>query len=183
MTFLVGAMASEERMLTSNVICRFSVFRHIFLVYILLTLSSQYSFVETAHISGTWNTREYFRFLIKFGFQKTEIHQENDGYIYGNITMTGSVNKKATLAVLDRGYFLEYYGNRTVANKSKACILMFDKISSTAYDSACNDAGEVDFLRKVPCPKGQLCEDEDKPSNVVPNSQFTFRIREIRQPR
>ena len=183
MTFLVDAMAPEERMLTSNINFNFSVFKPVCLVFICLSFSYQYSFVETAHVTGTWNTREYFRFLIKFGFQKTEVHQENDGYIYGNITMTGSLSKKATLAVLDRGYFLEYYGNRTVANKSKACILMFDKISSTAYDSACNDAGEVDFLRKIPCSKGQYCEDEDKPSNVVPNYQFTFRIREIRQPR
>lgn len=178
-------MASVARMLTSNVNCSFSIFRHLSLVFILMlfTLGSQNYFAETAHLSGTWNTREFYRFLIKFGFQKTDIHQENDGYIYGNVTAQGNLSQRATLAVLDRGYFLEYYGNRTVANKSKACALMFDKISTTAYDSACYDAGELDFLRKIPCTKGKICEDEDKPAFVLPNYQFMYRIRDIRQPR
>ncbi|KAJ1521160.1 hypothetical protein ONE63_002855 [Megalurothrips usitatus] len=178
-------MASVVTMLTSRFYCSFSDFKHFCFVFLLILLSLGYQIkcVDSAHVSGTWNTKEFFRFLIKFGFQKTDVHQENDGYIYGNVTVKGNFSQNATLAVLDRGYFLEYYGNRTVANKSKACILMFDKIGTTAYDSACYDRGELDFLRKVPCSKGELCYDEDKPMNVVPLNQFTFRIRDVRQPR
>ena len=47
-----------------------------------------------------------------------------------------------TLAVLDRANFLEYYGNRSLANRQDACEKMFDKINDVAYDSNCNDDGE-----------------------------------------
>ena len=88
-----------------------------------------------------------------------------------------------TLAVLDRGYFLEYYGNRSVFDKGKACQKMFNKISSAAYDSACFSDGEEDFLRSVPCKNGRLCPDEDNQENVVPTSQLTYRIQDLVQSR
>ena len=85
---------------------------------------------------------------------------QTQGFIYGNITYdnTGIVtsdfyhilsqsfekasrlpppfpepyntSQSVTLAVLDRGYFLSFYGNRTVFDKGKACQQMFKKISS-----------------------------------------------------
>ena len=64
------------------------------------------------------------------------------------------------MAVLDRGHFLEYYGNRTLNNKSTACTFMFNTLNQTSYDVHCNEEGQ-DFLRRVPCPKGKLCPDED----------------------
>ena len=97
--------------------------------------------------------------------------------------MKGNFSGNATLAVLDRGYFLEYYGNRTVANKTKACAQMFNKIKSKAYDAICNDNGDVDFLRKVPCPRDKICVDEDKPQKVVKDYAFTFRIEDYSEPR
>ena len=88
-----------------------------------------------------------------------------------------------TLAVLDRGYFLEFYGNRSIFDKGKACEKMFNKISTVAYDSVCSSNGEEDFLRKVPCQKENLCPDEDNQYNVVPESQLTYRIQDLVQSR
>lgn len=81
------------------------------------------------------------------------------------------------------GYFLEYYGNSTVEEKDQACKKMFHKISNIAYDSVCNDEGPQDLMRKVPCPIGQLCPDEDNPTNVVQSYQFSFRVEDLSQPR
>ena len=56
---------------------------------------------------------------------------------------------------------------------------MFKKISTAAYDAACYDQGEEDFLRTVPCPKGQLCPEEDNPLHVVKGHQLTYRIQDL----
>ena len=141
--------------------------------------------VESLHVKGTWRTTQFFHFLAKFGFQKTNLKNRVDtqGYIYGNVTSRGNVTHLVTFAVLDRGFFLEYYGNSTLANRTAACTAMFRKVSTVAYDSQCFDNGQQDFLRKVPCPAGQLCPDEDKPTNVVKNYQFTYAIQDLSQPR
>lgn len=39
------------------------------------------------------------------------------------------------------------------------------------------------FFRRVPCPKGKLCPDENLPWNVVKGNQFTYIIQDIFQPR
>ncbi|KAF4523813.1 hypothetical protein B566_EDAN008048 [Ephemera danica] len=137
-----------------------------------------------AHLSGTWNTSDFFKFIVKFGIQKANRHNPKDslGYIYGNITSKTNFSNPITFAVLDRGYFLEYYGNRSVENKDLACKKMFNKISRSAYDASCFDNGK-DFLRKVPCEMGSLCSDEDKAGNVVNGYQFTFMIQDVVQPR
>lgn len=141
-------------------------------------------FTDGSHISGSWNSSDFFKFLVKFGFQKTIRHNQKEslGYIFGNITSKSNNDQTITLSVLDRGYFLEYYGNRSLEDKDVACERMFNKISTTAYDSKCYNKGE-DFLRKVPCPKGQLCVDEDVPWNVVKGYQFTYAVQDLRQPR
>lgn len=136
------------------------------------------------HIRGTWNTKDFFKFLVKFGVQKTDLRFKKDtlGYIFGNITLKSNFKYNATLAVLDRAFFLEYYGNRTIADKELACQQMFSKIREVAYDSVCLTEGE-DFLRKVPCSKGQLCYDEDAPWDVIKGSQFTFQVEDLKEPR
>lgn len=135
------------------------------------------------HLTGSWTTTTFFHFLAKFGFQKTNLkdRSQTQGYIYGNITTSSNISQHVTLAVLDRGFFLEYYGNST--QKTDACRLMFNRIDGVAYDSQCNDGGSQDLLRKIPCRVGQLCVDEDNPSNVVENYQFTFHVEDLSQPR
>nr|CAG4646152.1 EOG090X03T7 [Macrothrix elegans] len=142
-------------------------------------------FCQSLHITGTWHTSDFFHFLAKFGFQKTNLkdRSQTQGYIYGNITSKTNASHYVTLAVLDRGYFLEYYGNSTLSHKDLACTSMFKKIQTVAYDSGCNEEGPQDLLRKVPCPSGLLCSDEDNPNNVINNYQFTFHIEDLSQPR
>lgn len=39
------------------------------------------------------------------------------------------------------------------------------------------------FFRRVPCPKGKLCPDENVPWNVISGNQFTYTIQDTWQPR
>ncbi|XP_022242970.1 uncharacterized protein LOC106460515 isoform X2 [Limulus polyphemus] len=155
---------------------------------VLLVVFSRADFLR---VKGTWDTNNFFHFLSKFGFQKTNLHDRANslGYIYGNIS-TGinnasnySGNSYATLVVVDKQFFIEYYGNRSLSNKTEACQKMFQKINTIAYDSECNDVGSEDFLRHIPCPKDKLCEEEDVAERVVPGHQLTYAVQNSNQPR
>ncbi|XP_015122227.1 transmembrane protein 145 [Diachasma alloeum] len=148
---------------------------------ILLGILSQ---GEGTHITGTFNTKEFFRFLMKFGFQQTDRHRQRDsyGYIFGNVTARKISSRMITLAVLDRNHFLGYYGNRTIEDRNLACTMMFHTLNESSYDSECNQDGQ-DFLRRIPCPKNKLCPDEDLPWNVMKNHQFTYVVQDLLQPR
>lgn len=142
------------------------------------------------HLTGKWNTEDFFLFVTKFGFQKTETYDHTNtlGFIYGNITSPGyvtSIKHKATFVVVDRPYFLDYYKQRLkyTVNPDKACADMFQNIENVAFDRNCNVNGSEDFLRSVPCPVGQLCEDEDQPDHVVNGHQFTFFVLNSNQAR
>jgi len=71
---------------------------------------------------------------------------------------------------------------RSQPNRQLACKRMFMRLNYTAYDAKCNPNGKGDYLRRVPC-LGSLCVDEDAPSNVVSNNQFTYTISNLNQPR
>jgi hypothetical protein len=118
------------------------------LIWLLLLMLLLFDASSSTHISGTFNTNDFFKFLIKFGFQKTEQHKQKDsyGYIFGNITSRTNFSQSITLAVLDRGHFLEYYGNREIRNKKVACAMMFKTLNQSSYDVKCNDNGQ-DYLR------------------------------------
>ncbi|XP_013067214.2 uncharacterized protein LOC106055487 [Biomphalaria glabrata] len=142
--------------------------------------------ISCLHLTGLWQSKEFFLFLTKFGFQKTDPKElENtQGYIYGNITEANSKNssKALQLVVVDSEYFLDFYGNSSITT-SNACSAMFHKIDHIAFDYVCKADGAEDFLRKIPCPINQLCFDEDNPANVVPGYQFTYKIRDVQRPR
>ncbi|GIY50691.1 hypothetical protein CEXT_188241 [Caerostris extrusa] len=55
------------------------------------------------------------------------------------------------------------------------CAEMFQKIDTVAYDKNCKENGTEDF-ENVPCPVGELCEDEDAPERVVNEHQFTYAV-------
>ena len=119
------------------------------LIWLLpLVLLLLFDYANSTHISGTFNTKEFFKFLVKFGVQKTDQHKQRDsyGYIFGNITSRTNFTQNITLAVLDRNHFLEYYGNRTIRDKNIACAMMFKMLNQSSYDSKCNDDGQ-DYLR------------------------------------
>ncbi|XP_028134814.1 transmembrane protein 145 [Diabrotica virgifera virgifera] len=138
---------------------------------------------QCTHLKGTFKSDEFFKFLIKFGFQKTDQHQaeSSHGYIFGNITSKQKFSVPITFAVLDRQYFLDYYKNRVIYDKDRACKNMFSTLKTRAYDSKCSKEGK-DYLRRIPCAKGKLCEDEDNPYHVVKNNQFTYVIQDFKQP-
>jgi len=166
-----------------NMCLKFS-FKTVFLLFKLYFIILLYyePKAESTHIRGTWNSGEFFQFIAKFGFQRTTNQKDSFGYIFGNITGNVNSSQIVTLAVLDRGYFLEYYGNRSVPNRKKACELMFRKIK--AFDPKCNNNTNAgDFLRSVPCPKGELCTEEDDPWDVIKGHQFTYAIEDLSQPR
>uniref|UniRef100_A0A0K2V630 Transmembrane protein 145like [Nasonia vitripennis] n=1 Tax=Lepeophtheirus salmonis TaxID=72036 RepID=A0A0K2V630_LEPSM len=156
------------------------------LLFTTVLLSFPSSLVVALRIHGNFNTSNFFHFVTKFGFQKTDVRTSERGFIFGNISSLHPHGKQkvlVTLAVLDRGYFLEYYGNKSLANKSRACETMFKKINSVSYDSSCNQDGVEDFLRSIPCTKDGLCLEEDRPENVVDGYQFTYRIQDYLQSR
>lgn len=140
--------------------------------------------VSSTHIKGEFSTDEFFKFLVKFGFQKTDIHYQKEtyGYIFGNITSNQQFKYPVTFAVLDGRHFINYYKNRELKNKEQACQIMFQDLNSSAYHPKCNAYGQ-DLFRRIPCPKGGLCIDEDTPWNVIKNNQFTYVIQNTGQPR
>lgn len=156
--------------------------RNLILIVSIFTIIFIHS-TKSAHIKGSFKSNEFFKFLVKFGFQKTDRHQREstDGYIFGNITSKQKLPVSVTLAVLPRSYFLQYYQNRGIYNKKEACKHMFSKLKVSAYDKKCATKGN-DYLRKIPCPKNKLCIDEDTPWNVIKGHQFTFVIQDLRQP-
>jgi len=78
---------------------RNSVFKfRTFLTISYLTFSVLLCCTNALHIEGTFNPKEeFFHFLAKFGFQKTELRRRDDsqGFIYGNITL---LNQNETLS-------------------------------------------------------------------------------------
>ena len=138
------------------------------------------------HLSGSWNSKDFYVFLAKFGFQKTDPKEleKTQGFIFGNITTRDSNNRTnlLTLVVVDSEYFLEFYGNSTLPPEH-ACPVMFNKLDTIAFDYICKPNGMEDFLRKVPCPQNSFCADEDDPNNVVKGYQFTYKVRDVQRPR
>lgn len=162
--------------------------------YLLLTFFLLNS-VAGLHLKGTFNTNQFFKFLTRFGMQSTDTLDKYStrGFIYGNISLVDAVNIDKTkpvppnlqimLAAMDVNYFNDYYNQRRIVPKSDACNLMFEKIDKKAYFFGCNEDGKLDFIRRIPCPKDQLCIDEDKQENVIPGYQFTYKIQDVNQPR
>lgn len=82
---------------------------------IVLNLLSLLSSTLALSIEGQFETKDFFLFLNKFGFQQTSKNidaKASFGYIFGNITSSDDFPGFMTLAVLDRHHFLEFYGNR-----------------------------------------------------------------------
>lgn len=150
--------------------------------------------VHSERHRASWTSKDFFLFVSKFGVQKTDLKNEDatQGFFYGNITTNSNFSNALTLVVVDSEYFSHFYGNGSIANakvkpnkqqRTNICKAMFKSIDEVAYDKDCNLNGRKDYIRRVPCPKGGLCEDEDTPSNVIPNYQFTFKIMDKQIPR
>ena len=153
--------------------------------FIFLILLKFDLYVNALHLTGKWKAGDFYLFLAKFGFQKTDpgMLDDTQGFIYGNITSDSQFNNFYTLVVADSEYFIELHRNSSIQSKAIACSRMFNKIDTIAFDATCNPKGPEDFIRRVPCPGGKLCIDEDTPANVLPGYQFTYKIQDNAQPR
>lgn len=165
-------------------------FSHIFKIISMIFLLKTTIICDTARIQGQFQTDDFFKFIMKFGFQRIESHSAASiedsagmGFIFGNITSRYNFTESVTLAVLDKRNFEDYYRAQHSYPKDVACQKMFARLKHIAYESTCNPHGKKDYLRKVPCSVGQVCVDEDSISNVVPGNQFTYVISDLRQPR
>ncbi|ESO05882.1 hypothetical protein HELRODRAFT_64810 [Helobdella robusta] len=151
----------------------------------LLSLISCTSAVYGLRLVGQWKTSDFYKFLVKFGFQQTDKNDETartQGYIYGNITATKYEDYDIALVVLDSEYFLNFFTNRSLSPRHDACSRMFSQINRLAWDKDCNVNGKEDFIRYIPCRRDGLCRDE-LADRMVRNSQFTFRVQDKEQPR
>ena len=118
-------------------------------LFYALVVISLFQVTSGIHLKGTFRTDEFFQFISRFGFQKTDVHDEQvtTGYIYGNfsVVQAGNLSVPAdsliTLAVLDYNYFIDYYNKRRINPRSSACSLMFEKTNSMAYFFECNERG------------------------------------------
>jgi hypothetical protein len=89
-TFLAAKNHRNMSSITSDKIRTFQIL-------VLITLSVICS-TNGLHITGTFNPKDdFFHFLAKFGFQKTELRRRDDsqGFIYGNVTV---VSQNATFS-------------------------------------------------------------------------------------
>lgn len=161
----------------------------LYVCYVLCVLC-----VRSERHQGSWSSKNFFEFVSKFGVQKTDLKNEDatQGFFYGNVTTNSKSNDVLTLVVVDSEYFSHFYGNASLAKdkanlnkqqRTNICKAMFKTIDKVAYDKDCKVDGTKDYLRRVPCPKDGLCDDEDTPSNVVPKYQFTYKIMDKQIPR
>jgi len=155
-------------------------------MYAIFVLTVLLQTTRCLHVTGQWHSNEFFKFLGKFGFQKTN-EQDLDGtqgFIYGNVTSRHDVTGQMALVVLDSEYFSELFGNRLLG-RANACSAMFDKINGIMWDERCNPHGLEDFLRRIPCRRNELCEEEETntPPLVITGYQFTYHVRDTVRPR
>lgn len=157
---------------------------YLYFSVLIFTFTQYLSNSEALRLQKTWNSGDFYNFLAKFGVQKTSDKDlsNTEGFIYGNITTSGRKNTSVTLVVVDSEYFLEFFTNSSSVH-SKSCEFMFQKINTIAFDPICTPKGKEDFLRRVPCPEGDLCVDEDTPSNVLSGYQFTYKVQDFHAPR
>jgi len=153
----------------------------------LLMSASVLPFTECLHLTGTWNGLSFFKFLTRFGFQQTNMHDlsETQGYIYGNVTVAdeSKATRRIMLVVVDSEYFLDFFGNRSHKRRNDSCASMFTAIDNIAWDEDCHQNGKQDFLRRVPCPKDSVCVEETDPKQILSGHQLTYNVRDPSQPR
>lgn len=110
----------------------------------LLLLFSNLMFVHNAHVKGSWNTHEFFKFIIKFGFRQSDIHKLHPaGFVHGMISSNTHNGEKITFSVLNDENFSHYYSQRHIEDKELACKKMFENITvNICGDKCCNKGDE-----------------------------------------
>lgn len=142
--------------------------------------------VQCVHIKGSWNTQDFFLFLYKFGFQKTDSRDPySSGYVYGNISLgdfrqsssssfvdqLNSAHIKtavnvtsaaaAAFVLVDYDNFYEYYKNsKSSGMREDVCHQMFDSFHFGKCSNGATDyLRNVNFIVLLPCTNntGSIC--------------------------
>jgi hypothetical protein len=155
---------------------------HLKISIFLFILLIQYA--TSLHLTGTFKTKDFFKFLTRFGFQSTDIHNidSTQGYIYGNITLTTSTTSTLpllALTILEKSDFLDYYKKTIIKPRDYACSIMFEKLNKQSYDSTCNPNGTLDITRKIPCE--QTCQNQYQNQLNIDYSQFSYQISDANE--
>ena len=131
------------------------------------------------HVTGTWSTSRFGTAVARFGYDAGD-----DGFLYGNVTVTGLIFNTATLVFVSD----DYYNSKTelyqgVHGRTKNCTAMMKPLAEVSLMPVKNCTNPhlinpKDFLRSVPCKEGKSCPSPDwnVTGPVVPGSQFTFRV-------
>jgi hypothetical protein len=150
---------------------------HFIFIFLILLIKSTLSI----HLNGNFKAKDFFKFLTRFGFQSTDIHnlETTKGYIYGNISFLSQTKNKRrppllALTILEKSDFLDFYKKTNIKPRDYACSVMFERFNKQAYDSTCNQNGTFDLIRKIPC--NEQCENQFEITPVIENSQFTYQI-------
>jgi hypothetical protein len=146
--------------------------------------------VVTLHIQGEFHTNDFYKYLTRFGFKATDLHnvENTQGFIYGNVTFKNEIssNKSLTLIILDKKSFSDFYKKHTFMPRVYACEMMFSEhLITNLYNFDCNSNGTFDYTRRVPCNRNDVCIDHhsenttqntDKLPIPMQNYQFTIRL-------
>lgn len=128
------------------------------MVILLLLTSLTHHSCQGLHLTGTFSNQDFFKFLVKFGFQEVDKKdiETTQGFIYGKVTAADGYDDMGYdmyLVLVDSQYFIQYYAAKDNDESPKKCTTMFQFIDEKAWDRYCAVHGEEDFLRRIPCPE------------------------------
>ncbi len=149
--------------------------------------------VVALHIKGEFNTNQFYKYLTRFGFKATDVHnvENTQGFIYGNVTFKNSnlSNQSLTLIILDKKNFNDFHKKQTILPRLYACQMMFnERLAVNLFNFDCNLNGTFDYTRRIPCPRNELCPDHhssftsiEKLPTPLDGSQFTIRLNHLNE--
>jgi hypothetical protein len=162
--------------------------------FVFVLIACGLSVVQTMHIKGEFNTNDFYKYLTRFGFKATDIHnvQRTQGFIYGNVTHkydSTLSNRSLTLIILDKKSFYEFHKKHTILPRQYACQMMFnERLTMNLFNLNCNLNGTLDYTRRVPCTRNDVCTDHQnnsaspaKLASPINNYQFTIKLNYINE--
>lgn len=130
------------------------------------------------HVSDKWNSdSDQYKIVAKFGFQQTNSFDKEHtrGFIFGNVTSLNQPAGRAALFIVPQTLISNFFSDSMYG---QTCDSLLHNISRVAFEAKCFQKGTSDVLRRIPCAKGKLCQEEDDPAKVVSGFQMTMKVEE-----
>ncbi|VDL70959.1 unnamed protein product [Nippostrongylus brasiliensis] len=149
--------------------------------FTIIVLFLHSALINGVRVKGTWDSNEQrVRVITKFGFQQTSAldRKNTRGFVFGNVTARDATNVTGQFlfALVPHKLIGSFHSKSQYA---MSCGTMLQNLSKLGFESRClADGHRGDMFRWVPCPKGQLCHEEDDPRAVVPQCQLTMQVEE-----